>query len=109
MASRFPIGEYVREGTPLFRLVADDPIKFRSQVPEKFLSQVKAGQRVRMQVAAYPEVFEGAVSRISPLVDRTSRTFEVEMLLPNASGKLQHIGIGDEREGQRSHQQQSQR
>jgi multidrug efflux pump subunit AcrA (membrane-fusion protein) len=83
------IGEYVREGTPLFRLVADNPVKYRAQVPEKFLSQVKAGQPVRVQVAAYPEIFEGAVSRISPQVDRTSRTFEVEMLLPNPSGKLQ--------------------
>jgi multidrug efflux pump subunit AcrA (membrane-fusion protein) len=83
------IGEYVREGTPLFRLVADNPVKYRAQVPEKFLSQVKTGQAVRVQVAAYPEIFEGAVSRISPQVDRTSRTFEVEMLLPNPSGKLQ--------------------
>jgi RND family efflux transporter MFP subunit len=83
------IGEYVREGTPLFRLVADDPVKYRAQVPEKFLSQVKSGQPVRVQVAAYPEIFQGAVSRISPAVDRTSRTFEVEMLLPNPTGKLQ--------------------
>jgi multidrug efflux pump subunit AcrA (membrane-fusion protein) len=83
------IGEYVREGTPLFRLVADDPVKYRAQVPEKFLSQVKAGQPVRVQVAAYPEIFQGAVSRISPAVDRASRTFEVEMLLPNPTGRLQ--------------------
>ncbi|MEA2734544.1 MAG: rane fusion protein multidrug efflux system [Humisphaera sp.] len=83
------IGEYVREGTPLFRLVADDPVKYRAQVPEKFHSQVKTGQPVRVQVAAYPEVFPGTVSRISPLVDRTSRTFEVEMLMPNPTGKLQ--------------------
>jgi multidrug efflux pump subunit AcrA (membrane-fusion protein) len=90
VASRLvSIGEYVREGTPLFRLVADDPVKYRAQVPEKFLSQVKAAQQVRVQVAAYPEIFQGAVSRISPAVDRTSRTFEVEMLLPNPTGKLQ--------------------
>jgi len=90
VASRMvSIGEYVREGTPLFRLVADDPVKYRAQVPEKFLSQVKTGQQVRVQVAAYPEIFQGAVSRISPAVDRTSRTFEVEMLLPNPTGKLQ--------------------
>ena len=90
VASRLvSIGEYVREGTPLFRLVADDPVKYRAQVPEKFLSQVKTGHPVRVQVAAYPEIFQGAVSRISPAVDRTSRTFEVEMLLPNPTGKLQ--------------------
>ena len=84
------IGEYVREGTPLFRLVADDPVKYRAQVPEKFLSQVKTAQPVRLQVAAYPgQWFDGAVSRIAPQVASSTRTFEVEMLIPNREGKLQ--------------------
>lgn len=90
VASRLTsIGEYVREGTPLFRLVADDPIKFRAQVAERFLGQVKVGQAVRVKVEAYAEPFDGVVSRISPQVDLASRAFQVEMLLPNAEGKLQ--------------------
>jgi RND family efflux transporter MFP subunit len=90
VASRLTsIGEYVREGTPLFRLVADDPIKFRAQVAERFLGQVKVGQAVRVKVEAYPEPFEGVVSRISPQVELATRSFQVEMLLPNEEGKLQ--------------------
>jgi multidrug efflux pump subunit AcrA (membrane-fusion protein) len=83
------VGEYVREGTALFRLVADDPIKFRSQVPERFLSEVKVGQKVRVNVEAYDEPFAGVVSRITPQVDVNTRTFGVEILVPNAQGKLQ--------------------
>jgi multidrug efflux pump subunit AcrA (membrane-fusion protein) len=84
------VGEYVREGTPLFRLVADDPIKFRPQVPEKFIGQVKVGQKVRVTVAAYPEEsFDGTVARISPQVDVASRSFPVEIVIPNHDGRLQ--------------------
>lgn len=83
------VGEYVREGNPLFRLVADDPIKFRAQVPEKFLGQVKVGQKARVSVDAYREPFEGVVARISPQVEIASRTFGVEMLVRNGDEKLQ--------------------
>ena len=90
VASRMvSVGEYVREGTALFRLVAQDPIKFRAQVPERFFGQVQVGQKVRVRVEAYPDrTFEGAVARISPEVQVSSRTFEVEMLLPNGDGRL---------------------
>ncbi|MEO6435840.1 MAG: efflux RND transporter periplasmic adaptor subunit [Tepidisphaeraceae bacterium] len=83
------VGEYVREGTSLFRLVADDPIKFRAQVPERFLGQVKVGQAVRVFVQAYPDAFDGIVARISPQVETATRTFQVETLVPNSDGKLQ--------------------
>src|SRR5205807_4404458 len=67
----------------------DDPIKFRAQVPERFLGQVKVGQAVHVRVEAYPgDTFEGSVARISPQVDMGSRTFAVEMLLPNTDGRL---------------------
>jgi RND family efflux transporter MFP subunit len=99
VASRMvSVGEYVREGTALFRLVADDPIKFRAQVPERFLGQVKVGQSVHVHVEAYPgETFEGTVARISPQVEMSSRTFAVEMLLENADGRL---GAGSFASGQ---------
>jgi multidrug efflux pump subunit AcrA (membrane-fusion protein) len=83
------VGEYVREGTPMFRLVAADPIKFRAKVPERFVSQTRVGQRATVQVEAYPDVFQGTVARINPAVDLASRTFEVEVTVPNADGKLQ--------------------
>jgi membrane fusion protein (multidrug efflux system) len=83
------VGEYVREGTPLFKLVADNPIKYRAQVPERFLGQIKVDQPVKVSVEAFETPFAGKVARISPQVDTTSRTFAVETLVPNDDGRLQ--------------------
>ncbi|MGB7159893.1 MAG: efflux RND transporter periplasmic adaptor subunit [Tepidisphaeraceae bacterium] len=83
------VGEYVREGTAMFRLVAADPIKYRAQVPERFVAQVRVGQKARVSVEAYPDVFTGTVARINPQVDLASRTFSVEVTVPNPDGKLQ--------------------
>jgi len=83
------VGEYVREGTAMFRLVAADPIKFRAKVPERFAARVRVGQKARVLVEAYSDVFEGSVARINPQVELTNRTFEVEVLIPNPDGRLQ--------------------
>lgn len=83
------VGEYVSEGTPMFRLVASDPIKFRAKVPERFVAQIRVGQRANVSVEAYSELFDGAVARISPTVDLASRAFEVEVIVPNEDGRLQ--------------------
>ncbi len=82
------VGEYVREGTPLFRLVADNPIKFRASVPERFSARVKVGQMVRIRVDAYDQPFVGRVARINPAIDPLSRTFQIEVLIENSHGLL---------------------
>jgi RND family efflux transporter MFP subunit len=78
-------GEYVREGTPLFTLLADDVLKLQAHVPERFLADVKPGAVVTFKVEAYPgEEFSGKVSTIDPMVDPASRTFMIEALVDNA-------------------------
>jgi len=82
------LGEYVSEGRAMFRLVASDLIKFRADVPERFVGQVRSGQQVRVWVDAYGEPVEGRVARVSPRIDPQSRTFQVEVHIPNDSGRL---------------------
>jgi RND family efflux transporter MFP subunit len=78
------VGEYVREGTPLFRLIDDDPQKLRCAVPERYTADVRVGQRVRLWVEAYGDrAFEGRLTRINPQVDPATRTFSVEAVVPN--------------------------
>jgi RND family efflux transporter MFP subunit len=78
-------GEYIREGTPLFTLVADSVLKLQARVPERYLADVKMGATVRFRMEAYAgEEFEGRVSLVDPVVDPTSRTFVVEALVDNA-------------------------
>lgn len=82
------LGEYVREGTPLFRLVSDDPIKLRAGVPERYQPRVRVGQVVRATIEGQAKPFDGRVSRVNPQVDPASRTFQVEAVFANPDGAL---------------------
>jgi RND family efflux transporter MFP subunit len=77
------IGEFAREGTPVYRIVDIDLIKVRTLVPERYLTLVKKGQKAMVKSEAFDEPFEGAVSRINPQIDPASRNFEVEVDVPN--------------------------
>lgn len=84
-------GEMIRAmpATTLFQLVIDQPLKLLATVPERFLSEVKAGQSVSLNVEAYPGTeFKGTVARINPTVDRGNRTFSIEVSVPNTSRRL---------------------
>jgi RND family efflux transporter MFP subunit len=82
------VGEYVKEGAALFRLVADDPVKLRASVPERYVSEIQLGQSVELIVDAYDRKFTGKVSRINPQVDAQNRTFGIEVLVPNTDHLL---------------------
>jgi multidrug efflux pump subunit AcrA (membrane-fusion protein) len=87
-------GQILKQGDAVFDLVIEDPLRLRVNIPERFHAEVRAGQPVRVHVAAYPDTdFEGLVTRINPAVDPVSRTFEVEALVPNSRGLLRPGGF----------------
>jgi len=86
-------GSYVMAGTGLFELVIDQPLKFRGRVPERKSSEVRVGQKAAILSAAYPNPFPGEVTRINPAIDPQTRTFEVEILVPNKQGELKPGGF----------------
>jgi membrane fusion protein (multidrug efflux system) len=73
--------------------VDDDPLKFRAAVPERFVGDIKVGQKVGVTVEAYPDTFPGTVSRINPQIDPANRTFQVEILVANAKHQLRPGGF----------------
>lgn len=81
-------GDFVQVGSRLMRLVDADPLKLRVPVTERRLGTVKKGQRVTVKVEAFADTFPGEVSRVSPAVDTSTRTFVVEVLVPNAERTL---------------------
>lgn len=81
-------GDFVQVGAPLMRLVDADPLKLRVPVSERRLGTVKKGQPVTVRVEAFTDTFPGKVSRVSPSVDTATRTFAVEVLVPNAERRL---------------------
>jgi multidrug efflux pump subunit AcrA (membrane-fusion protein) len=82
-------GQYVKVQTPVMVLVDNDPLRLKLSVPEKMAAWVAVGQKVQVQVEAYPaRTFVGEISRLSPSVDPRTRSFEVEALLDNGEGLL---------------------
>lgn len=83
------VGEYVRPGTPLFDLVADDPLKLRGDVPERFAEEIAVGQPVQIKVDAFPDTpFTGTLVRISPAANAANRSITVEAEVPNPARRL---------------------
>ncbi|HVN30129.1 MAG TPA: efflux RND transporter periplasmic adaptor subunit, partial [Candidatus Binataceae bacterium] len=83
------LGEHVGEGTPLYQLIATDPIKLRAPIPERFVPMAKLGLPIDLTIDARPDkVFHGAVTRIAPALDDASRTLLVEAEVPNPDGIL---------------------
>jgi RND family efflux transporter MFP subunit len=83
------VGEFVKDNSPLFTLVATDPLKYTGTVPERFAPDVRVGQEVRLQVDAYPgRSFPGRVTRIAPVVDMQTRTLALEAQVPNRPALL---------------------
>jgi len=85
IARRFAnIGELASPITPMFRLVDDDPLKLKASVPERNYRELRIGQTVKVKIDAYPDAFNGVVTRISPQVDEANRTFPIEVQIPNS-------------------------
>src|SRR5438874_12201294 len=82
-------GNYVRAGTVLFRIVQDDPLKFRGEIPERDVPALRPGQGVRVSVDAFPgETFTGQVSRIGSAADPAARSLAFEALVPNPDHRI---------------------
>lgn len=124
-------GTYVKPGTPLFDLVADEKLRLQIEVPERYAALVKIGTPVTItlrdalvgerpkgseggdskQVGAAPEekgTVEAAVTRISPVVSPTTRTFTVEAVFSPAGSLLKPgmftvaaLSLGEETESVR--------
>jgi RND family efflux transporter MFP subunit len=82
-------GDYVARGMKVATVVRIDPVRVELTVPEQYLSQVKAGQPVRLSVDAYPgETFTAHVRFVSPALKADQRALTVEAVAANADGRL---------------------
>lgn len=83
------VGAVVKSGQTLYKLVQDDPLKFRTPVPERFAGYLELGQAIRVSVDAYPDrVFEGKITRINPTSETANRSITLEALVPNGDRLL---------------------
>lgn len=66
-----------------------NPLKAYVNLSEQYFLSVKKGTKVELKSNLYPDrVFEGQVSIVYPTIDPASRTFTVEVKIPNADEAL---------------------
>jgi membrane fusion protein (multidrug efflux system) len=82
-------GDYVKNGTNLFVIIQNNPLKLNFTVTEKDVGRLKKGQEAVFKVDTFPgREFKGNVSIIYPSLEERTRTLEVEALVPNKDGLL---------------------
>lgn len=82
-ARNFDNGDVVG-GSPILVVEQLNPLKIRINVSEEYFSRVKVGMKVDIAIEVYPDKqFRGNVSLIYPTVDAATRTFTVEVAIPN--------------------------
>ena len=87
-ARNFEAGDLFAQ-MPILHIMQIDKLKVMANVSEQFYPVVKVGQPVEIHVDIFPgEVFEGRVSRINPALDAATRTFGVEVTIPNGDERL---------------------
>jgi len=71
-------------GLPIFVVQRINPVKIMINVSESLYSYIKKGMAVAVELDALPEQkFTAKVSRITPSIDASTRTFPVELTLMN--------------------------
>jgi RND family efflux transporter MFP subunit len=99
-------------GTPVYVVQQIRPVKLMVNVSESYFTQVKKGMDVDIRLDVYgDDVFSGKVHLIHPTIDPATRTFPVEIRLPNNDdrvrpgmfaritmnfGTVQHVVVSDQ-------------
>lgn len=81
------IGSYINVGQPMLELVGIHTLRYRAAVPERFVNDLKIGQKVILLLPG-EQRREVRVTRISPALDPISRSLMFEAEVPNEDGQL---------------------
>jgi len=76
-------------GSPLFRLIATDPVRVLLQIPQDVAPSVRAGIEATITVREFAgRKFEGKLNRAAFALDAQTRTMLTEVQVPNPNGEL---------------------
>lgn len=83
-ARQVSVGQYVKVGQPLVRLVANQQLRVQYNLPERYLPRIQHGQKIILRADAFPkQKFFGVVNYIDPTVNVDTRTIAVEAIIDN--------------------------
>lgn len=82
-------GQVIGKNTTLTWVVDLDPVKVEFNVPERYVGQVRVGQKIEVTVAAYPgRKYAGEVFFVAPFIESATRTALVKAKIPNEKQEL---------------------
>ncbi|MGH9747625.1 MAG: efflux RND transporter periplasmic adaptor subunit [Candidatus Acidiferrales bacterium] len=88
LSRNIELGVLAATGTAAFTMGDTRRVKAVFGVPDTVLSSVDLGKRQAVRTESFPQEFVGTITAISPQADQKSRTFQVEVTIPNAKGVL---------------------
>jgi multidrug efflux system membrane fusion protein len=80
-------GEWVQQGTPIATLIALDPIIVKAEVAERDVAHVAVGAKALVRLVSGVEL-EGTVKHLARKASDKTRTFALEVDLPNPEGAI---------------------
>ncbi|APU67905.1 efflux RND transporter periplasmic adaptor subunit [Christiangramia flava] len=82
-------GEVVSPGqSQLFRLISLENMYVEADVPENYLTKIKKGTNVKIQISSIGEELDGKVSQVGNNINPNNRTFKVQIAIPNSEGVI---------------------
>ena len=88
-ARNYDNGDMYSGGAPVLVVEQITPVKLMINVSEAYFTKVRKGEPVKVTLDVYgDEVFNGNVSLVYPTIDATTRTFPVEIKLPNKDQRI---------------------
>ena len=82
-------GAFASQNAPVASVVDLSTVRMVANLIEKDAKRVHSGTEAAVEVDAYPgESFKGRVARVAPVFDPATRTAEMEIEVPNPTGRL---------------------
>jgi RND family efflux transporter MFP subunit len=78
----------VAPGQPVYTIVALDPMRVRVGVPESDIGRISEGAPATVRIPALDTSFTGRVSLIGVAADPATRSYTVEISVPNPARRL---------------------
>jgi multidrug efflux system membrane fusion protein len=88
LSRNIELGALVGTGTTGFTMGDTKRVKAVFGIPDTVLASVTLGKNQGIQTETYPQEFYGQVTAIAPQADQKSRTFQVEVTVPNSNNLL---------------------
>lgn len=94
-------GEVAAPGMPAIRIVNPSDYEAIAEVAENYITKIKVGDKALVQIPDLNKTIESKVSTVSRVINRTNRTFVVEVEIPASLSKeikanmISYISIED--------------